>query len=206
MMGRRILYLLILSSISLVAIAAISILNQPQPSEQVFALEGFKSSESSLGDLVSLAEAQQNALFNFQIPSNLPAGTTLHRVYLAGSKDLVHIFYDNPNLPRLSGSGGVTTSLEITATFVGDVVNEAGGEDIPMVVKVIEDGEERIVAEIPQDGGVGVPVKVCRVEGEGNDPSSTQNGLLRWNRDGVHYLIKSRISLDRLISIANSMC
>ena len=185
---------------------SISILNRPQPSEQVFALEGFKSSESSLGDLVTLAEAQQNALFNFQVPRNLPAGTTLDRVYLAGSKDLVLLFYDNPNLPRLSGSGGVTTSLEITATFVGDVVEEDLGEDIPIVIKVIEDGEERIVAEIPQDGGVGVPVKICGMEGEGNDPSDTQNGLLRWNRDGVHYLIKSRISLDRLISIANSMC
>ena len=116
MMDRRILYVVILSSISIVATVAISMLIQPQPSEGVFALEGFKSSESSLGDLVTLAEAQQNALFNFQVPRNLPAGTTLDRVYLASSKDLVLLFYDNPNLPRLSGSGGVTTSLEITAT------------------------------------------------------------------------------------------
>ena len=50
-------------------------------------------------------------------------------------------------------------------------------DDIPMVPKVIEDGEERIVAEIPQDGGVGVPVKVCGAEGVGNDPSDPHNGL-----------------------------
>ncbi len=205
MMGRRILYVLILSSISLVATVAISLLIQPQPAEEPFGVAGFKMSESSLGELVSLAAAQQNALFSFEAPNNLPGGTSLDRVYLPATRDVVFLFYNNPNLPPFSGSGGVTTSLQIIASFVGDVVDEDIGEDIPIVVKVIEDGEERIVAEIPQDE-VSAPVIVCGVEGEGNDPSSTQNGLLRWNKDGVHYLIKSRISLDRLISIANSMC
>ena len=205
MMDRRILYLLILSSIALISTIAISMLIQPQRSNDVFAVPGFKSSESSLGERLSLAEAHQNALFSFNVPNSLPARTTLDRVYISDSRETVFIFYNNPNLPLFSGSGSITTSLQITANFVGDVVDEVGGEELPMIVKVIEDGEERIVAEIPQDRH-GVVVKVCATEGIGNDPNDTQMGLLSWSSDGVSYLISSRISLDQVIIIANSMC
>ncbi len=206
MMDRRILYLLILSPIALISTIAISMLIQPQRSDDVFAVPGFKASESSLGERLSLAEAHQDALFSFKVPNSLPAGTTLDRVYISDSKETVYIFYNNPNLPLFTGSGSITTSLQITTNFVGDVVDEAGGEEeLPMIVKVVEDGEERIVAEIPQDRH-GVVVKVCATEGIGNDPSDTQKGLLSWSSDGVSYLISSRISLDRVIIIANSMC
>jgi len=116
----------VISSAALVTTVAISLFIQPaDQSNEVFnGGAGFKMSESGLGDRLSLADAEQHALFDFSVPEKLPAGTTLERVYVSETRTLVHMFYSNRNFPRFSGSGGIIASLEISATVLNNNVKE----------------------------------------------------------------------------------
>ena len=61
------------------------------------------------------------------------------------------------------------------------------------------------VLPLPRAGGV---VNICNVEGWGIEPSDSplRNGGLTWWIDGLEYHIISRIPLNQILRIANSMC
>ncbi len=71
--------------------------------------------EASLGNHVSLEEAESDVNFSFNVPSRLPRGTTLDKIYLHESGDSVRVYYSNPRIRSHCYSGG---NSEIGIKFI----------------------------------------------------------------------------------------
>ncbi len=196
-------------SISLIATAvALSVALQPpdRSGERTFCLEGFRLNEESLGDRVSLEEAQAGSNFSFILPSRLPSGTTLDRIYLHENGDL-SVYYNNSRIQSQCYPGGRT---EIEIQFIisdRDPVERLLVDPLP--VRIIDKDEDGVrVVEVPRGPRAGGVVNICNVEGWGIEPSDSplRNGQLIWWIDGLESHIASRIPLNQILRIADSMC
>lgn len=197
-------------SISLIATAvALSVALQPpdRSGERTFCLEGFMAPEDTLGNRVSLEEAQVGSNFSFTLPSRLPSGTTLDRIYLHENGDFVSVYYNNSRIQSQCYPGGRT---EIEIQFVisdRDPVERLLVDPLPH--RIIDEDEDGVrVVEVPRGPRAGGVVNICNAEGWGIEPSDSplRNGGLIWWIDGLQYHISSRIPLNQILRIANSMC
>lgn len=168
----------------------------------MFLQEGFQLPESELGDRVSLDEARD--AFKFNVPTYLPRGTTLERVYVGGiNGEVVSIYYDNRNLQSFVQS--IKTSLVITIVQTDRDPIERMLVDLPPVRLRVEDEEGVRVVEVPRQRS-GSLVTVCGVNAWANEPSDLGVGGLLWWMDGVEYQISGRMPVSQTMRIANSMC
>ncbi len=73
---------------------------------------------------------------------------------------------------------------------------------------LVEDEDGIRVVEVPRGPRAGGVVNICNVEGWGIEPSDSplRNGSLTWWIEGVEYNVTSRIPLNQMLRIANSMC
>ena len=201
----------VFASISVIATAvAVSAALQPpdRSGERPLCLEGFfLSPEESLGQQVSLEEAQRGFNFSFNVPSFLPRGTTLDRIYLHESGDFVSVYYNNSRIQSQCYPGGRT---EIEIQFIisdRDPVERLLVDPLPHRI-LVEDEDGVRVVEVPREPRAGSVVSICSVEGWGIEPSDSplRNGQLIWWIEGLEYHITSRIPLNQILRIANSMC
>ena len=197
-------------SISLIATAvALSVALQPpdRSGERTFCLEGFRLGEESLGDRASLEEAQAGSNFSFILPSRLPSGTTLDRIYLHENGDFVSVYYNNSRIRSQCYPGG-RTQIEIQFIISDrDPVERLLVDPLP--VRIIDRSEDGVrVVEVPRGPRAGGVVNICNGVGWGIEPSDSplRNGGLIWWIDGLQYHISSRIPLNQILRIANSMC
>lgn len=199
----------VFASISVIAtVVAASVALQPpdRPNEWTFCLEGFRLGEETLGDRVSLEEAQAGSNFSFILPSRLPSGTTLDRIYWHENGE-VNVYYNNSRIQSQCYPGGRT---EIEIQFIisdRDPVERLLVDPLPH--RIIDEDEDGIrVVEVPRGPRAGGVVNICNVEGWGIEPSDSplRNGSLIWWIDGLESQIAARIPLNQILRIANSMC
>ena len=204
--------LLAFLSLTLFAIAGIFWVGSPlfetrEPAEDIFrGGEGFSLGlgESTLGDRVSLDEAI--AAFKFNLPRELPPGTTLDRVYIGGeNREWISLYYNNPSLQSFI-KYEIKTQLIISIVQTDVDPVERKLVDLPPVRIEVRDEEGLRVVEVPPRERSGSLVIVCGVNGWGSEPTDTSLGGLQWWSNGVEYIISSLMPVEGLTKIANSMC
>jgi len=159
----------IFASISVIATAltlAVALQLPDRSDERTFCLEGFMAPEGSLGNRVSLGEAQRGFNFSFSVPSRLPGGTTLDRIYLHENGDFVSVYYNNSRIQSHCYSGGKT---EIEIKFIisdRDPVERMLVDPSPVRIRVEDEDGVRVV-EVPRAPRAGGVVRICSVDGWG---------------------------------------